>query len=125
MATMNDMEMKAVDMLNAQVGASVKNVWSKLGQDFGEDSRKTDIIVWTLHALKMAGNTFSIRSHLCMIWKVNFALQTLACERRLQKSEALELSVAPMSSDLLFIHHNEDGALEQLNKNFLKSYHGN
>ena len=45
-ATLNDLELILGNMLNAYVQAPVtKKVWSNLGPEFGEDSRKTVVIV--------------------------------------------------------------------------------
>ena len=66
-ATLNDLEVKLDDILNAYVQASVtEKVWNTLGLEFGKDARKTAVIVRALYALESAGAAF--RNHLarCM-----------------------------------------------------------
>ena len=62
-ANLNDLKIKLGDILNAYVQAPVKEkVWTTLGPLFGEDARKTAVIIRSLYGLKSAGAAF--RSHL-------------------------------------------------------------
>ena len=66
-ATLNDLEVKSGDILNACVQAPVtEKVWATLGPEFSKDARKTAVIVRAIYGLKSAGAAF--RSHLakCM-----------------------------------------------------------
>jgi hypothetical protein len=63
LAALNDLQLKAGDVLNAYITAPVKEkVWTILGPKFGNDSGKSSIIVHTLYGLKSAGAAF--RAHL-------------------------------------------------------------
>ena len=66
-ATLNDLEVKSSDILNAYVQALVtEKVWTTLGAEFGKDARKTAVIDRAIYGLKSAVAAF--RSHLtkCM-----------------------------------------------------------
>ena len=52
-ATLNDLEVKLGNILNAYVQAPVtEKVWTTLGPEFGKDSRKTAVIIRALYGLK-------------------------------------------------------------------------
>jgi hypothetical protein len=58
-ASLNDLEVKVGDVLNAYITAPVKEkVWNILGPEFGLDSGKSAIIVCALYGLKSAGAAF-------------------------------------------------------------------
>ncbi len=58
-ASLNDLEVKVSDVLNAYITAPVKEkVRTILGPEFGLDSGKSDIIVGALYGLKSAGAAF-------------------------------------------------------------------
>ena len=49
-ATLNNLEVKSGDILNAYVQAPVtEKMWTILGPEFGKDARKTAVIVRALH----------------------------------------------------------------------------
>jgi hypothetical protein len=59
LATLNDLEMKAADILNAYISAPIKEkVWCALGPEFGSNAGKSAIIVHVLYGLKNAGTAF-------------------------------------------------------------------
>jgi hypothetical protein len=61
--SLNDLEVKVGDVLNAYITAPVKvKVWTILGPEFGHDAGRSAIIVHTLYGLKSAGAAF--RAHL-------------------------------------------------------------
>ena len=61
--SLNDLPVKIVDVYNAYITARVTyNIWTFLGQDFGEDTGSKSIVVWYLYGLKSAGAAF--RNHL-------------------------------------------------------------
>ncbi len=63
LAALNDLQVKAGDVLNAYITAPVKEkVWTVLGPEFGPDAGKNAIIVRALYGLKSAGAAF--RAHL-------------------------------------------------------------
>ncbi len=58
-ASLNDLEVKVGDVLNAYITAPVKKkVLSILGPKFGLDSGKSAVIVCALYGLKSAGAAF-------------------------------------------------------------------
>ena len=58
-ASLNDLEVKVGDVLNAYITAPVKEkVWTILGPEFGHDSGKSFVIVHALYGLKSAGAVF-------------------------------------------------------------------
>jgi hypothetical protein len=58
-ASLNDLEVKVGDVLNAYITAPVmKKVWTILGPEFGHDSGKSAVIVHALYRLKSAGAAF-------------------------------------------------------------------
>ncbi len=62
-ATLNDLEVKIGNVLNAYITAPVtKKVWTVLGPKFGSNAGKSAVIVRTLYGLKSAGAAF--RAHL-------------------------------------------------------------
>jgi hypothetical protein len=58
-ASLNYLEVKVGDVLNAYITAPVKeNVWTVLGPEFGHDAGKSAIIVRALYGLKSASAAF-------------------------------------------------------------------
>jgi hypothetical protein len=58
-ASLNDLEVKVGDVLNANITTPVKEkVWTILGPEFGLDSGKSAVIVHALYGLKSAGAAF-------------------------------------------------------------------
>ncbi len=58
-ASLNDLEVKVGNVLNAYITAPVKEkVWTILGPEFGLDSGKSAIIECALYGLKSAGAAF-------------------------------------------------------------------
>ena len=63
LAALNDLQVKAGDVLNAYITAPCKEkVWTVLGPEFGPDAGRNAIIVHALYGLKSAGAAF--RAHL-------------------------------------------------------------
>ena len=63
MATLNGIEVNAGEIENAYVTAPVtKKIWTKLGEEFGDDAGKKYIIAWALYGLKSRSAAF--RNHL-------------------------------------------------------------
>ncbi len=58
-ASLNDLEVKVGNVLNAYITAPVKEkVWTILGPEFGHDSGKSAVIVCALYGLESAGAAF-------------------------------------------------------------------
>ncbi len=69
-ASLNDLEVKLGNVLNAYITAPVKKkVWTILGPEFGLDSGKSAIIVRALYGLKSAGAAFQahLASFMCQM----------------------------------------------------------
>ena len=57
--TINDLEVKVDDVLNAYITAPItEKVWTILGPEFGPDAGKSALIVRDLYGLKSAGAAF-------------------------------------------------------------------
>ncbi len=57
--SLNDLEYKVGDVLNAYITAPVEEkMWTILGPKFGHDSGKSAVIVRALYGLKSAGTEF-------------------------------------------------------------------
>ncbi len=66
-AALNDLKVKAADILNAYISAPIKEkVWCALGPEFGPVAGKSAIIVHALYGLKSAGAAFYAHLADCM-----------------------------------------------------------
>ena len=66
-AALNDLEVKAGDVMNAYVTAPCsKKIWTVLGKDFGADQGKKAIIIRALYGLKSSGAAFHAHLAECM-----------------------------------------------------------
>jgi hypothetical protein len=83
-AALNDLEVKAADILNAYIPAPTKEkVWRALGPKFGSDAGKSTIIVRTLYGLKSACAAF--HAHLadsCDTWATPSVLPIQTCSTK-------------------------------------------
>ena len=123
-ATLNDLEVKLGNILNAYVKAPVtENLWTTLGSEFSKDSGNTAVSVRALYGLKSAGAAF--RSHLAK------CMESLGYESCKADSDLwLKQEIRPEDGvqyysyllyyvdDILCIHHNADAMLEWLHKSF-------
>ena len=118
-ATLNDLEVKLGNILNAYVQAPVaEKVWTTLSSEFSKDTRKNAVIVRALHGLKSVGAAF--RSHLARCME---SMGYQSCKADLDlwlKSEIIpEDGVKYYSyllcyvADILCIHHNAYRVLQQ------------
>ncbi len=58
-ASLNDLEVKVGDVLNAYITTPVKEkVWTVLGPEFGHEAGKSAILVHALYGLENAGAVF-------------------------------------------------------------------
>ena len=124
--TLNDLEVKSGNILNAYVQAPVtEKVWITLGPELDKDNRKTAVII------KSAAVAF--RSHLAKCMK-SLGYQSCKADPDLMLKPEIrpENGVKYYScllchvDDILCIHHNADSMLEQFHKFFpLKLGFGN
>ncbi len=79
--SLNDLEVKVGDVLNAYTTAPVKGkVWTILGPEFGLDSGKSAVIVRALYGLKTQLQRFELTLlPLCARWDILPARLTLTC----------------------------------------------
>ena len=123
-ATLNDLEVKQVDILNVHVQANVtEKVWTTLGLEFGKDASKTAVLVWAFYGQKSAGAAF--RSHLVrcmesMVYESCKANPYLWLNQR--PNQKMGYSISPiycaMWTNALCIHHSANGVLQQLHQFF-------
>ena len=67
-AVLNDLQVKAGDVMNAYVTAPCsKKIWTVLGKELGKDQGKKAIIVRALYGLKSSGAAFHTHLADCMI----------------------------------------------------------
>jgi hypothetical protein len=67
LAALNDLKVKAADILNAYISALIKEkVWCALGPEFGSNAGKSAIIVRALYGLTSAGAAFHAHLVDCM-----------------------------------------------------------
>ncbi len=67
LAALNDLKVKAADILNAYISAPIKEkVWCALGPEFGLNTGKSAFIVRALCGLKSAGAAFHAHLADCM-----------------------------------------------------------
>ena len=67
LATLNDLDVKVGDVLNAYITAPVtEKIWTVLGSEFGSDAGKRAVIVRALYGLKSAGAAFRAHLAACM-----------------------------------------------------------
>ncbi len=121
LAALNDLQVKAGDVLNAYIIAPVKEkVWTILGPEFGNDSGKSAIIVRALYGLKSAGAAF--QAHLASFMrqmgytscKVDPDLWFKA-ETRPDESVLYYAYILCYVDNILCIHHDALSVLTQIN----------
>ena len=123
-ATLNELQVKSGNILNASVQASVtEKVWTTLGCEFSKHAGKTAVIIRALYDLKSAGTAF--RSHLpkCM---ESLGYQSCKADPDLWLKPEIrpEDEVKYYSyllcyiDDILYIHHNTEAMLDGLHKSF-------
>jgi hypothetical protein len=67
LAKLNDLEVKAADILNAYISALIKEkVWCALGPEFGPDAGKSTIIYRALYGMKSTVAAFHAHLADCM-----------------------------------------------------------
>ncbi len=79
--SLNDLEVKVGNVLNAYITAPVKEkVWTVFGPEFGHESGKSAVIVHAVYRLKSAGAAFELTLlPLCTKWDIHPVRQILTC----------------------------------------------
>jgi hypothetical protein len=118
MAALNDLEVKACDIMNAYLSApAAERVWLKAGPEFGPNAGKRAIIVRALYGLKSAGSSF--RNHLADCMRTIGYKSCLADAdvwyKPMVRPDGFKYYayVLIYSDDILAIHHD---AMKQLNE---------
>jgi hypothetical protein len=121
LAALNDLEVKAGDVLNAYITAPItEKVWTILGPEFGADEGKVAIIVRALYGLKSAGAAF--RAHLASCMR---ELGYVSCkadpdlwlrpETRPDDETRYYSYILCYVDDILCIHHDAMTILDKIN----------
>jgi hypothetical protein len=123
LAALNDLQVKAGDVLNAYITAPCKEkVWTVLGPEFGPDADKNAIIVHALYGLKSAGAAF--RAHLASFMrqmgytscKADHDLWYYKAETRPDDNYRYYAYILCHVDDILVMHHDSMSVLHQIDK---------
>ena len=123
-AVLNNIEVKAADIMNTYVTAPVQEkIWTILGPEFGEDQGKKAIIVRSLYGLKTSGAAF--RNHLadCMRhlgYSPCLADPDLWIKPSIRPDDGAEYYsyILCYVDDVLSISHDAEEVLQRLDKYF-------
>jgi hypothetical protein len=124
MAALNDLEVKASNVQNAYLPAPCeRKIYTTLGSEFGPDQGKTAIIARALYGLKSAGGSFSCHLSDCMKhlkYKSYRADPDLWYKPMVRPEDGFlyYAYILLYVDDCLFIHHNTEDALQELDKFF-------
>lgn len=124
LAALNNLQLKAGDVLNAYITAPCKEkIWTVLGPEFGEDAGKRAVIVRALYGLKSAGAAF--RSHLAECMRQIGYKPCLADPDIWMKAEVRDTPSGPQRywsyilcyvDDILVAHHDAMSVLSKIDK---------
>jgi hypothetical protein len=124
-AALNDLEVKAADILNAYISAPIKEkVRCALGPEFGPNAGKSAIIVHALYGLKSAGAAFHAHladcmRHLgCMSCPANPDLWYKEVKQPVTGVSYYSYILIYVD-DILCIHHEAMPVLDKLDKYFM------
>jgi hypothetical protein len=124
LAALNDLKVKALDILNAYISAPIKEkVWCALDPEFGPDTSKSTIIVRALYGLKSTGAEFHAHLADCMR---HLGYTSCPADPDLWYKEVKQpVTGVPYYSyiliyvdDILCIHHDTMPVLDKLNQLF-------
>ncbi len=121
-ASLNDLEVKVGNVLNAYITEPVKEkVWTILGPEFGHDSGKRAIIVRALYGLKSAGAAF--RAHLASFMRQMGYTSSkadpdlwLKAVTRPEDNVHYYAYILCYVDDILCIHHDPMSVMGEINK---------
>ena len=124
LAALNDLEVKAGDIMNAYLTAPVaEKVFTKCGPEFGADAGKWAIITRALYGLKSAGASF--RNHLADCMRQLGYKSSLAdpdvwmrAETRPSDGHQYYAYVLLYVDDILSIHHDAMSQIKSIDKYF-------
>jgi hypothetical protein len=122
LAALNDLQVKAGDVLNAYITAPVKEkVWTILGPEFGNDSGKSAIIVRALYGLKSAGAAFPahLASFMCQMGYTSCKADPdlwFKAKTRPDDSVLYYANIQCYVDNILFIHHDALSVLTEIDK---------
>jgi hypothetical protein len=122
LAALNDLQVKAGDVLNAYITAPCKDkVWTILGPEFGLEAGKSAIIVRALYGLKSAGAAFC--AHLASFMRQMGYTSCKADPDLWFKAETCPNDnvqyyayILVYVDDILCIHHDAMSVLDRINK---------
>ena len=123
LAALNDLEVKAADIMNAYIIAPVEEmIWRIIGPEFGADQGKKAIIVRAIYGLKSSGASFW--NHLAdymrhMGYTPCFAYPDLWMKPEVREDDFEYYAyVLCYVDDVLSISHNAEEVLTRLDKYF-------
>ncbi len=120
-ASLNDLEVKVGDIVNAYITAPVKEkVWTILGPKFGHDSGRCAIIVHALYGLKSAGAVFRahLASFMCQMGYTSCKADPdlwLKAVTRSEDNVHYYTYILCYVDDILCIHHNPMTVMNKIN----------
>jgi len=122
LAALNDLQVKAGDVLNAYITAPCKEkVWTTLGAEFGPEAGKNALIVRALYGLKSAGAAF--RAHLASFMRQMGYSSCKAdpdlwykAETRPSDNVRYYAYILVYVDDILCMHHDAMTVLDRINK---------
>ena len=125
MAALNDLEVKACDIMNAYLTAPTEErIWTTLGPEFGPDAGKKALVVRALYGLKSAGASFSRHLADCMRNGMGYepcqADPNLWYKPMTRPDDGMKYYayILLYVDDCLCIHHDAEGELRKLDKFF-------
>ncbi len=120
-ASLNDLEVKVGDVLNAYITAPVKEkVWTVLGTEFEHDTGKSAIIMRALYGLKSTGAAFRahLASFMCQMGytfcKADLDLWLKAVTRP-EDNVHYYAYILCYVDDILCIHHDPMSVMNEIN----------
>ena len=122
LAALNDLQVKAGDVLNAYITAPCKEkIWTVLGPEFGHEAGKSAIVVRALYGLKSAGAAF--RAYLASFMRQMGYTSCKAdpdlwykAETRPNDDAKYYAYILVYVDDILCIHHDALSVLDRINK---------
>ncbi len=120
-ASLNDLEVKVGNVLNAYITAPVmEKVWTILGPKFGHDSGKSAVIVCALYGLKSAGAAFraSLASFMRQMGFISCKADPdlwLKAVTRPEDNVQYYAYILCYVDDILCIHHDPMSVMKEIN----------
>ena len=122
LTALNDLQVKVADIHNAYIIAPVtENIWTVLGQEFGEDSGRKAVVVRALYGLNSEGDAFRDKLVDCM-HHLGFSLCPADLDVWMKPMVRLEdgfdyyAYILIYVDNVMVIHHDADSVLQRIYK---------